>query len=230
MALVPSQGFDKLQDILGHTFTDEALLDQALRHASTTEQRTKSNERLEFLGDRVLGLVMAELLYAQFPGEEEGALARRFAGLTSRDALARVADTINLIDFTYTQAVDAETSARSLASVTADTLEAVLGALYLDGGLEIVAAFIQSHWESLVNEDLSPPKDAKTALQEWAQARALGLPNYEILTREGPDHAPTFKIRVSVKGQDTAEGRGASRRSAEQDAAQMLMAQLENKQ
>lgn len=230
MALVPSQGFEQLQDILGHTFTDEALLDQALRHASTTEHRTKSNERLEFLGDRVLGLVMAELLYAQFPGEEEGALARRFAGLTSRDALARVADTINLIDFTYTQAVDAETSARSLASVTADTLEAVLGALYLDGGLEIAAAFIQSHWDGLVNEDLSPPKDAKTALQEWAQARALGLPSYEILMREGPDHAPTFKIRVTVQGRGAAEGRGASRRSAEQDAAQTLLAQLENEQ
>lgn len=228
MAPVPPEGFEKLQDILGHTFTDEALLDQALRHASTTEHRTKSNERLEFLGDRVLGLVMAELLYAQFPSEEEGALARRFAGLTSRDALARVADAINLIDYTYTQAVDAETSARSLASVTADTLEAVLGALYLDGGLEIVTAFIQSHWDELVTEDLSPPKDAKTALQEWAQARALGLPKYEIVTREGPDHAPTFKIQVMVKGHAPKEGHGASRRNAEQDAAAALLAQLES--
>ena len=219
---------EKLQDILGHTFTDEALLEQALRHASTTEQRTKSNERLEFLGDRVLGLVIAETLYAQFPGEEEGELARRFAGLTSRDALARVADTIDLVDFARTQPVDAETLARGHASVASDTLEAVLGALYLDGGFDISAAFVQSHWDALINEDLTPPKDAKTALQEWAQARALGLPKYEILSREGPDHAPTFTIRVAVKGRGAENGRGASRRSAEQEAATALLAQLES--
>lgn len=220
---------EKLQDILGHTFTDEALLQQALRHASTTEQRTLSNERLEFLGDRVLGLVMAETLYAQFPAEEEGELARRFAGLTSRDAVARVADAIGLLDFAHTQVVDAETLARSHASVAADTMEAVLGALYLDGGLDIAAAFIQSNWAGLIDEDLQPPKDAKTALQEWAQARGLGLPTYEIVSREGPDHAPTFTIRVSVKGQGTQKGTGASRRGAEQEAAQNLLTLLENK-
>jgi len=219
---------DKLQTILGHTFKDQALLEQALRHASTTEQRTKSNERLEFLGDRVLGIVIAETLYRKFPSEEEGELARRFAGLTSRDALARVGDTIDLVDFANTQQVDAKTAARNHASVVSDTLEALLGAMYLDGGLDVAAAFIQNHWEALIGEDLSPPKDAKTALQEWAQARALGLPTYEILSREGPDHAPTFTIRVSVKDHGSTDGRGASRRTAEQDAATALLSQLEN--
>lgn len=219
---------EKLQDILGHTFTDTALLDQALRHASTTDQRTLSNERLEFLGDRVLGLVIAETLYAQFPDEEEGELARRFAGLTSRDAVARVADNINLLEFARTQVVDPETLARSYASVMADAMEAVLGALYLDGGLDIAAAFIQNQWQVLIGEDLSPPKDAKTALQEWAQARGLGLPTYEILSRTGPDHAPTFKISVTVLGHKSEHGEGTSRRNAEQHAATTLLSQLEN--
>lgn len=218
---------EKLQGILGHSFKDKALLDQALRHASTTEQRTHSNERLEFLGDRVLGIVMAQTLYQQFLNEEEGELARRFAGLTSRDAVARVADTINLMDYAHTQAVDPETLARSHASVVADTMEAVLGALFLDGGLESAAAFIQKYWEVLIGEDLSPPKDAKTGLQEWAQARALGLPNYQIVSREGPDHAPTFTIQVSVKDHGHQQGCGTSRRSAEQDAASTLLAELE---
>ncbi|MEG3617413.1 ribonuclease III [Magnetovibrio sp. PR-2] len=218
---------DHLQDLLGHAFTNEDLLNQALRHASTTEQRTSSNERLEFLGDRVLGLVMAEMLYAQFPDEEEGELARRFAGLTSRDTLARVGDGFALANLVHTQSVDAETSARSHDSVVADTLEAVLGALYLDGGLDIAAAFIQTRWADLVTEDIKPPKDAKTALQEWAQGRALGLPKYDIVGRSGPDHAPTFTIQVSVKDSGAGEGQGASRRAAEQDAAAKLLAELE---
>ncbi|MBL4614664.1 MAG: ribonuclease III [Magnetovibrio sp.] len=218
---------DKLQDILGHSFADKALLNQALRHASTTAQRTDSNERLEFLGDRVLGIVMAQILYLQFPNEEEGELARRFAGLTSRDAVARVADTINLMDYAHTQVVDPETLARAHASVVSDTMEAILGALYLDGGLDYAQAFIQKHWAPLVSEDLSPPKDAKTALQEWAQARVLGLPVYKIVLRDGPDHAPTFTIRVTVKDHAPQEGRGASRRGAEQEAASTLLAELE---
>ena len=218
---------DQLQDLLGHSFTNQDLLSQALRHASASEQRTNSNERLEFLGDRVLGLVMAEMLYAQFPDEEEGELARRFAGLTSRDTLARVGDSFQLMDMIRTQLVDAETSARSHDSVVADTLEAVLGALYLDGGLDVSAAFIQTQWAELVTEDIKPPKDAKTALQEWAQGRALGLPKYDIVSRSGPDHAPIFVIKVTVKDSGEGEGQGSSRRAAEQDAAAKLMAALE---
>lgn len=218
---------DDLQDILGHTFIDGALLEQALRHASTTENRTQSNERLEFLGDRVLGLVMAEVLFAQFPHEEEGELARRFAGLTSRDAVARVADEVGLQGYVHTQSVDEETKARSHASVAADTMEAILGALYLDAGIDVAAAFIQKRWAPLIDEDLKPPKDAKTALQEWAQARGLGLPSYEIASRSGPDHAPTFVIRAEIQGYTAHTGEGSSRRGAEQEAAAKLLAELE---
>jgi len=220
----------KLHGILGYSFKDAELLTRSLRHASTTTERTQSNERLEFLGDRVLGLTIAQILYERFPDEEEGPLARRFAGLTSRDALTRVADSIGLSKFTRTQVVDAETKERSHSSITADTLEAVLGAMYLDGGLDPPRAFIAQHWEGLIGEDLRAPIDAKTALQEWAQARNLGLPLYKIENRTGPDHAPTFTIKVTVPGYKPQTGQGKSRRIAEQTAAQTLLSILENSQ
>jgi len=223
-----TDGADKLQDILGHRFTDLGLLARALVHASIAEDRAQSNERLEFLGDRVLGLVVAEALFQRYPQEEEGELARRYAGLTSREGLVRVAAAIDLDRFIQAQHGDVETAKRSQPSVAADTMEAVLGALYLDGGLEPATAFISKRWEALMEEDLSPPKDAKTALQEWAQARGLGLPLYEVVTRAGPDHAPTFTLSVTIKGHGTKTGQGRSRRGAEQAAAIALLETLES--
>ncbi|MBL4693342.1 MAG: ribonuclease III [Magnetovibrio sp.] len=217
----------KLQSTLGYTFKDIELLSRALRHASTTTERSQSNERLEFLGDRVLGLTVAELLYDRFPEEDEGHLARRFAGLTSREGLARVADSIDLNAYIRKLEVDAEAEKRSHSSISADTLEAVFGAMYIDAGLEAPKAFIAKHWESLIGEDLSAPKDAKTGLQEWAQARSLGLPEYKIINREGPDHAPIFTIQVTVKGYAPDTAQGGSRRTAEQAAALKLLSILE---
>lgn len=224
---VSAADLQTLQDILGHSFTKTELLARALVHASIVEERGESNERLEFLGDRVLGLAVAEILFARYGGEDEGKLARRFAGLTSRDALVRVADQIALARFIQVQHGDSETAKRSEASVAADTLEAVLGALYLDGGLEPAKRFIAQRWEPLMEEDLAPPKDAKTGLQEWAQGRGLGLPAYELVKREGPDHAPTFTVSVAIKGQGATTGTGRSRRGAEQDAAGALLKQVE---
>lgn len=219
---------NKLQDTLGHRFSDAGLLSRALVHASSTEDRKQSNERLEFLGDRVLGLVVAEVLFERYPNEDEGELARRYAGLTSREGLVRVAAAIDLDRFILAQHGDVETAKRSQASVAADTLEAVLGALYLDGGLAPAKAFIAKRWDALMEEDLSPPKDAKTSLQEWAQARGLGLPAYEVVTCDGPDHAPTFTISVAIKGHGAKTGQGGSRRSAEQAAAMALLQTLES--
>ena len=219
---------DKLQDILGHPFADDRLLARALVHASFADDRAQSNERLEFLGDRVLGLVMAEALLGRYEQEDEGELARRYAGLTSREGLVRVAAAIDLDRFIKAQHGDTETAKRSQPSVAADTLEAVLGAMYLDGGLAPAKAFITKHWDALMEEDLSPPKDAKTALQEWAQARGLGLPAYEMVSRDGPDHAPTFTLSVAIKGHGAKTGQGGSRRSAEQAAAIALLDQLES--
>ena len=224
-----SSDLEALQGILGYTFKDESLLQHALRHASTTSERTQSNERLEFLGDRVLGLSIAGLLYERFKTEEEGELARRLAGLTSRETLSKVAKDLKLEPFIDMQISDKATKKRSRASVTADTLEAVLGAMYLDGGLDIPRAFIAKHWDALIEEDLTAPKDAKTALQEWAQARALGLPAYEIKDRTGPDHAPTFTVEVTLKGHQPNKGEGNSRRAAEQAAAQNMLTAVEDK-
>lgn len=218
----------QLQEILGHRFADTRLLRRALIHASIADDRALSNERLEFLGDRVLGLAVAEVLFHRYPDEEEGELARRYAGLTSRDTLVRVADGIALDRFIQAQHGDKETAKRSQPSVAADTLEAVLGALFLDGGLEPARIFITQRWETLMEEDLSPPKDAKTALQEWAQARGLGLPTYELVKREGPDHAPTFTMSVAIKDRGMKNGTGGSRRGAEQAAAEALLKMLED--
>lgn len=219
---------NKLQDILGHRFSDIGLLSRALVHASSTEDRKQSNERLEFLGDRVLGLAVAEVLFQRYPDEDEGELARRYAGLTSREGLVRVAAAIDLDRFILAQHGDVETAKRSQASVAADTMEAVLGAMYLDGGLDPAKVFISKRWEALMEEDLSPPKDAKTSLQEWAQARGLGLPAYEVVGRDGPDHAPTFTISVAIKGHGAKTGQGGSRRTGEQAAAVALLQTLES--
>ena len=218
-----------LEGLFGHPFADPSLLAQAVRHASTTvdaASRLQSNERMEFLGDRVLGLSVATMLYERFPSEEEGALARRFAGLVSREALARVAADIGLgthIDFS-----DGEAAAggRDNPALLANALEAVIGALYLDGGIEAARNFIQAHWSALIEADLAPPKDPKTGLQEWCQARGLVLPLYIEKDRTGPPHAPWFTISVSVASGESAQAEGTSKREAEREAAEKLLKQV----
>ncbi len=219
-----------LETTLGHTFADKNLLSLALTHASATDNHGLSNERLEFLGDRVLAIAIATELYRRFDNEAEGELARRFAGLTQRDALVRVAEAIKLDGFINTSKADAETKKRSHASVLADTLEAILGALYLDGGPDVSERFIIGAWDEQINEDAVPPKDAKTALQEWAQHQGFGLPRYETLEQTGPAHAPVFSVLVHLANGENEKGQGPSRRAAEQDAATMLMARLESMQ
>jgi ribonuclease-3 len=215
-----------LEDILGHRFADQALLTQALTHrgARAVDRPIGTNERLEFLGDRVLGLVIAEALLAAFPDENEGALAARLAALVSAPALARVADGFGLAQFIKVapgQRADDRTTA-----VLADACEAVIGALYLDGGLGIAARFINDHWAALIREDVRPPKDAKTTLQEWAQGRGLPLPVYRTITESGPAHAPHFVMEVAIEGFPAAQGEGRTKRGATQAAAAALLARL----
>ena len=215
-----------LEAALGHRFRRPDLLRQALTHASTLagrEQRIWSNERLEFLGDRVLGLVVAEFLYERFPDEEEGALAYRFAALVRRETLAHVAGIVGLADHMIVSDSEAESGGRRNPGMLANTCEAVIAALYLDGGLGAAAEFIQRHWQALADEESVPPKDAKTALQEWAQGRGLPLPLYREVERLGPDHAPIFDVAVRVKGLSDTRGRGPSKRRAEQAAAEAML-------
>jgi ribonuclease III len=237
-----------LADTLGHRFAEPELLREALTHPSAvvgasgrtsgrTGGRTSKRagarpdrpygyERLEFLGDRVLGLVVAELLYQAFPQENEGALAKRLAALARRETLAGVAAAAGLGEHIILSRGEAEAGGRRNPALLADACEAVIGALYLDGGLPVAERFIHRHWQPLMAAEARPPQDAKTALQEWAQAAGLPLPVYETVRTEGPPHEPMFAIAVRVEGHAPATASGRSKRAAEQAAATALLAQL----
>lgn len=223
MALLPSEFTARL----GHAFIRPELLTQAITHPSVVHGRAPRKatpyERLEFLGDRVLGLVVAEMLFLTFPHEPEGALARRHAALVRRETLARVAAAIGLDGVIVLSRSEEEGGGRSNPSLLADACEAVIGALYADGGFEAAKAFIRAQWTPLMAEAAGPPKDAKTALQEWAQGLGKPLPIYTTVGVEGPAHDPIFLVSVTVAGADAATGRGSSKRSAEQAAAALLL-------
>ena len=211
-------------DALGVSFTDPALLREVLTHRSLVGQT--NNQRLEFLGDRVLGLIIAERLMTRFPHEDEGDLAPRLAELVSADSLTVVSRTIDLgrhMDMAPSEAVS---GGRENDANLADACEALIGALYLDGGLAAAAAFVECHWRPLIEAQILPPKDAKTALQEWSQARGLGLPRYRLVSSEGPDHKPTFRMTAAVEGRGEGEGEALSKREAERRAAETLLARL----
>jgi ribonuclease III len=211
---------------LGHDFTRPELLEQALTHPSSAAKSTY--ERLEFLGDRVLGLVVANMVYRAFPDEPEGALARRFTAMVRKEALARVAETIDLGAHLRVSRGEAEQGGRGSHSLLADACEAVIAALFLDGGFEAARRFVERWWQPLLAEQAEPPQDAKTALQEWAQAQGLPLPVYRLIASEGPPHDPIFDMEVSLPGRPPAQGRGRSRRAAEAAAASALFALLKD--
>jgi len=208
---------------LGHDFARPALLAEALTHLSATERRSATYERLEFLGDRVLGLIVAEALLERFPKEREGDIAKRHVALVRREALAQVARTIRLGDYLKLSRSEADAGGRDNDALLADAMEAVIAALYLDGGLEAARRFVLRAWESQLAVSGRPPQDAKTGLQEWAQGRGLPLPAYREVGREGPAHQPVFTVEVTVSGHEAAAGTGPSTRVAEQEAAQALL-------
>jgi len=215
-----------LSELLGHRFRKPALLRQALTHASAAGMRkseTASYERLEFLGDRVLGLIVADMLIDAFPREAEGALARRHAVLVSRESLAEVARGLDLGRFLVISRGEAEGGGRENPAMLADVCEAIIGALYRDGGLKAARAFVEPRWRALLHLDRKPPQDPKTALQEWAQGRGLPLPDYREVARAGPAHDPRFTVEVRVVGHESVEGEGRSKRLAEQAAARAML-------
>jgi ribonuclease-3 len=221
-------GRHPFETTLNHTFADPSLLVRALTHrgarAAKAARDADTNERLEFLGDRVLGLVIAEALIKTFPNEDEGALAQRLAVLVNAPTCGRVARALDLAQ--YLIVAPGQVASDIEPGVLADACEAVIGALYLDGGLDVAARFIMSHWGPLLAAELEPPKDAKTALQEWAQARGLPLPVYKVVDESGPAHAPSFKMTAFVQGYPEITGEGRTKRLATQAAAETLLAQL----
>ena len=217
-----ARGEDALETLagaLGHPFADPSLLRLALIHSSASGRGGIANERLEFLGDRVLGLIVADLIYRRFPEEEEGDLARRFAVLVSRESLAQVAGGIGLAPHLALARGEEDSGGRANPAILADACEAVIAALYLDGGIEVARRFIARGWAELIEQDRRPPQDAKTTLQEWAQGAGRKLPSYVVVASEGPAHEPRFTVEVRVEGLAPALGEGRSKRAAEQAAA-----------
>ncbi|HJO74723.1 MAG TPA: ribonuclease III [Rhodospirillales bacterium] len=219
----PAPDLTGLQATLGHQFKNPQLLTQALTHASAAKDRLKSNERFEFLGDRVLGLVIAELLLETFPDEDEGKIGYRFSALARGESLARVAQDIGLAKHIDSAKSDDGAGRRVNPSILADCCEAVIAAIYIDAGLDAARDFIVSHWRALMIETPAPPKDSKTTLQEWAQGEGLALPYYRETGRDGPPHAPRFTIEVTVGAKKPLSGQGSSKQAAEQAAAEAML-------
>jgi ribonuclease-3 len=212
---------------LGHGFRDATLLEQALTHPSAASAARPDNQRLEFLGDRVLGLCIAEALLEAYPHAAEGALAPRFNALVRRETLAEVALEIGLGEHLRLGRSESLSGGRRKAAILADATEAVIAALYLDGGMMAARAFIAAHWRDRLHELTSAPTDAKTRVQEWAQARGLAPPAYRLVERSGPDHAPVFTVEAELETGETASGRAGSKKTAEQEAATALLGQLD---
>ncbi|HMG51489.1 MAG TPA: ribonuclease III [Inquilinus sp.] len=220
---------DALAGRLGHVFRDPLLLAEALTHPSVSGQKRRlarhGYERLEFLGDRVLGLVIAEWLLERFPKEDEGGIAKRHVALVRREALFEVAQAIGLGRH-LTLSPGEDVVGRENPTILADACEAVIGALYRDGGLAAAAGFIRGAWDGFIGRHAQPPQDPKSALQQWALARGLKLPRYVEVARGGTDHQPVFEIRVEIEGQPAASASGSSKRVAERDAAAALLQRL----
>lgn len=225
--------FTRLYVSIGHAFKRPELLDEALTHSSalkTVRPGARDYERLEFQGDRVLGLVVSNMLLEAFPKESVGALARRHTSLVRTEALTTVARHIGLGEFMNMAPSEESTGGRDKPGNLADCCEAVIAALYQDGGMLAAEQFIRKYWRPLLKANARPPKDAKTELQEWAQSKGLPLPKYDLVDRSGPDHAPDFLVRVTLPNLPASSGKAASKRAAEKKAAQLLLQIIQEKE
>ncbi|HEY2048358.1 MAG TPA: ribonuclease III [Caulobacteraceae bacterium] len=218
---------DALQSRLGHVFADRSLLDLALTHASAgggAAGRPQNNERLEFLGDRILGLTIAEALLASEPEAPAGALAKRFASLVSGEACARVARSAGIGDALRLAGGESRRGARDHDTILADACEAVIAALHVELGFEATARIVRQLWAPLLAERVDPAAlNPKSALQEWAASAGRPPPAYRLVSRTGPDHSPTFVVEVSVKGEAAVEGEGGSLQAAQKAAALTML-------
>ena len=218
-----------LETALGYRFKDRDLLERALTHISAlpgTPSDGPHYQRLEFLGDRVLGLIIADLLYRTFPEESEGNLSRRLGALVRRETCAEIAREWELAAHLRVGQAERRSGLRNREAILADVCEAVIAAIWLDGGFEAARTLVEKSFGPRVMHEGAAVRDAKSTLQEWALGLGLGTPDYESVSRSGPDHKPVFKIAVSVKGYENAFGEGPSKRVAEQNAARAFMARL----
>jgi ribonuclease-3 len=214
-----------LEQRIGHIFKDKDLLDRALTHISALSggSRANSYQRLEFLGDHVLGLVVSDMLFQAYPRANEGELSRRLADLVRKDACADVARAMDLGPALRLGSSEAVAGGRSRTTILADVCEALVGAVFIDGGYRAAAKLIEKYWKERMMRPARPLRDPKTILQEWAQARGLPTPTYREVSRTGPQHKPKFKVVVVLPDREPAEGMGASKRAAEQAAASAML-------
>ena len=211
---------------IGHAFADPSLLATAFTHVSalkSTRNRTESYQRLEFLGDHVLGLIVSDMLYRAFPKADEGELSKRLADLVRKETCADVAKTLGLNEAIKLGTVGAGVGERLRKSVLGDICEAVIGAVFLDGGYAAAAQFVETNWTERMRKPARPLRDAKTVLQEWAQGQGLPTPIYREVERTGPHHDPQFRVSVELPGLTSAEGVGGSKRAAEKLAALAML-------
>lgn len=213
-----------LEDKIGYTFKNRDWLERALTHSSSMDD--KNYERLEFLGDRVLGLVMAEALFTHFPDESEGGLARRHSALVQGRTIALLGQQNGIGEYIIMSVAERASGGGEKENIVADVMEAMLGAIFLDAGLDAAKEVILRLWGENIDTLSDAPQDPKTELQEWVQARGLPLPLYEIVEKSGPDHAPEFVIEVRVEGEKPITANGPSRRQAEKTAARVMLRHL----
>jgi ribonuclease-3 len=216
-----------LESRIGYRFKDAALLNCALTHISALKgprNRAGSYQRMEFLGDHVLGLVISDMLFRNFPKADEGELSRRLADLVRKETCAEIAATIDLGAAVRLGSSEINAGARKRPAILADVCEALIGAVYLDGGYAAAAALVERLWQVRMTAKAQPLRDPKTVLQEWAQARGLPTPAYREVARSGPDHDPEFRVSVQLRDFAPAEGFGRSKRAAEQAAAAAMLA------
>jgi len=218
---------EAMEQRIGHAFADPVLLATAFTHVSalkSSRNRADSYQRLEFLGDHVLGLVVSDMLYRAFPKADEGELSKRLADLVRKETCADVARSLDLLEGIKLGTVGAGAGARLRKSVLGDICEAVIGAVFLDGGYPAAAKFVERNWTERMRKPVRPLRDAKTVLQEWAQGKGLPTPVYREVERTGPHHDPQFRVAVDLPGLAPAEGVGGSKRAAEKVAASVMLA------
>ena len=221
-----SEAIRSFEQRLGYEFSNLSLLVEALTHSSIASDFRKDNQRLEFLGDRVLGLVMAEALLEIDQTAPEGTLAPRFNALVRKETCAEVARQIELGGVLKIGRSEMLSGGRRKDALLGDGMEAVIAAIYKDGGFEVAKTIIINLWGDRIKNVKVDARDAKTMLQEWAQARGQNPPNYEVISRSGPDHAPDFLVKVILDSGETSEAMAGSKRQAEQMAAKALLQKI----
>lgn len=215
---------EALEEKINYTFKNKKLLITALTHVSHPDAHLLGNyQRLEFLGDRVLGLVVSQMLYSSFPDAPEGELSRRLAELVRKETCADVAEKWEVSPFIYLGTSEHQSGGRKNRTILADICEAILGAIFLDGGLEAARQLIENSFRSMLEMPQRPLRDAKTALQEWVQSQGYPPPVYELVDRKGPDHSPVFYIHAVTNVVESGLGKGPSKREAEQKAAETVL-------